>query len=102
MWEILALWMLAHEANDPHAQWYSEQRNLKGNSCCSNNDWTNPSDWRRTLKGYEVFMDGAWVEVPEHAELQSKDRSPTGQSVLWFTKRGKTFEIYCFVPGAEG
>lgn len=97
---MTAYWLLTHDHTVLNHEWYEFQRNQRGSPCCSNNDWTEPSDWRRTPEGFQVLWRDVWMDVPDYAVLSG--RSPTGASVLWFNVHSGKIIIYCFIPGAEG
>lgn len=100
MIELIALWMLTHDPQDINYDWYVRQVNRRGFSCCNNNDWANPNDWRRSASGYQVRIIDNWIDVPDFAVLQG--RSPTGTSVVWFSSFEGKITIFCFIPGSEG
>lgn|SRR5262245_45213612 len=94
--------MRAHDHVDPNYDWYTSRTDSRGRSCCNGNDWTEPNDWRRVQKGYQIYIKGTWVDVPPEAVLTGP--SPTGQSVLWYTMPRNDLDlliIRCFIPGAE-
>lgn len=105
---VLPLFLLIHDPAMPNADWYEKQTDSLGRSCCHNNDWGTPTDWRRGrvqletgdyVDGFQVFWREAWWDVPPFAVLSG--RTPDGSAVLWYRVSGGKLFILCFAAGAE-
>ena len=96
---VAAAAALAHEGEDPLAQWYRSLSTADGQSCCEMRDCA-PADARLTDHGWEVLVvpwevAPRWVRVPEEAVLHRFN--PDGRPILCRTPNGF---IRCFVPPA--
>lgn len=84
------------------APWYESLRRPDGigGPCCSMADCRNVSA-RTTRDGYQVLIDGAWLDVPPRAVINVSN--PTGKPVAcWLRSPDKgafVTTIMCFVPG---
>ena len=84
-------------ADSPYAEWFQQQRNKQGLSCCD------PSDAYPVYDAY--IKQGKW-HVPIHGKdyeiypSQLLDGpNPTGHAVVWYDRAGDYVLIYCFAPG---
>ena len=90
MWPISAL---PSEIGD----WFKSLRVPGTNiSCCDSADCgtTDPEYYRTTATGYEVFVFGQWIPVPDDRVLSRPD-NPTGRAVLCAING----RVLCFLPG---
>jgi hypothetical protein len=67
-----------------------------GMSCCDISD-CQAVNARTSAEGYEVFIDGRWIAVPEDKILNGKN-NPLGRAVACYTPRQG---ILCFVRPLE-
>jgi len=80
-------------AHDPYTKW---ERPDTGGSCCNNQDCRQASA-RYTDKGWEVLVEGKWLEVPPGRVLDpAKVENPDGMHHVCV---GPKQHIYCFMPG---
>lgn len=78
--------------------WFeSLTRNGGGGSCCGAAD-CHVVDYRTGPHGYEAFVDGQWVAVPDSVVLRHHD-NPTGGAVACIDHLFRT--MLCFVPGTQ-
>ena len=65
-------------------------------SCCNEADCgtIDPEYYRTTATGYEVWLSGTWVPVPDEKVLNRPD-NPTGRAVLCAING----RVLCFLPG---
>jgi hypothetical protein len=56
-------------------------------------------DYRTGSNGYEAFVDGQWVAIPDNIVLHRHD-NPTGGAVLCIN--ALFHAMRCFVPGNQG
>lgn len=103
-WMVIALSAVvlsSHAAPPPgssgqYHDWYSKLLQPDtGMSCCSISDCRH-EPWRQTSDGYDVFIDGEWVRIPDDKILKRTD-NPTGEAVTCHA--GKT--IFCFIRPVE-
>jgi hypothetical protein len=84
-------------ADAPYRQWFEQQRDNNGLSCCDHSD---------AHAAYDAYIkDGKW-HVPIHGRdykiylRQLLDGpNPTGHAVVWYDATGDHIVIYCFAPG---
>lgn len=91
-----------HDHNRPGLDsWYSGLKSGKG-PCCGG-----PTVDAKTLDGpeweakngrYRVFIDGAWMDVPDDAVLT--DPNKDGRALVWPTWSDGKRTIRCFMPGS--
>ncbi len=80
-------------AHDPYTKW---ERPDTGGSCCSNQDCRQASA-RFNGNGWDVLLEGRWVEVPPGRVLDpTKYENPDGMHHVCV---GPQQHIYCFMPG---
>lgn len=80
-------------AHDPYTRW---QRPDTGGSCCNNYDCRQASA-RYNGKGWEVLLEGQWVEVPPGRVLDPmKHKNPDGMHHVCVSP---AHHIFCFMPG---
>lgn len=87
-------------ANSPHAGWYHDQHNARGDWCCDESDG-HPyfGDWKIADDGsVTVMLDGKSHKLPAYMVL--KGPNPTGHAVWWYTDAGGEHRDYCFAPGS--
>ena len=85
---------------DPETrQWFNSLENKNRARCCDDSDGrvVKDADVKRTVDGYEVFVEGKWYPVPPHALLTVPNRM--GVPIVWFYKMDG-IHIVCFLPGA--
>jgi hypothetical protein len=84
-------------ADAPYRQWFKQQRDNDGWSCCDRSD-AHPA--------YDAYLkQGKW-HVPIHGrdyEINSRQLldgpNPTGHAVVWYDGAGDYVFIFCFAPG---
>ena len=88
-----------HQRKDLES-WYGTLQSKKG-PCCGgpNEDATALSDlqWRTKGDGYEVFVEGAWIDVPEDTVVH--ERNLAGGARVWLYHFGGAPVVRCFLPG---
>jgi len=77
--------------------WFESLTRNGGGSCCGAGD-CHVVDYRTGSHGYEAFVDGQWVAVPDNIVLHRHD-NPTGGAVLCIDHLFQT--MLCFVPGTQ-
>ena len=78
------------------APWFQAlQQPDGGGSCCNDRD-CELVQARVTPKGWEAFVDKAWLAVPPERLLQRHD-NPTGSAVLCHIQKN----VLCFIPPVE-
>lgn len=85
-------------ANSPGHSWFEKQKNQNGTSCCEVADGrrVDDADWKADDKGnYWVRISGNWIEVPEQAVINPRNR-PVDYAVVWIYNG----TIMCFMAGA--
>lgn len=87
-----------YQASDLH-DWYSRQKNIVGQLCCSDADGHEVESWGHGPNGYWVEFDGKRHDVPASALVNGAH--PQGKAVVWIYPIG-TEVIRCFMPGFEG
>lgn len=103
---ILAFLTLAHLDPDnahlhaQHNDWLERQRSADGTKCCDQGDVEVLVDvrWRIRGAGYQVLVDGAWVDVPPGRVLRPNflDPNPYGVALLFRPRHGGM--MWCFAP----
>jgi len=98
---LLPFVALAHDRDDPHADWYGSLRQpLTGIACCSHKGPSRdcaPAEARIQSGRYQVRHRDRWLPVPDMALIDRSD-NPTGQPVACIVNG----TVVCFVKGAEG
>lgn len=98
---LLPVIALAHDRDDPHAEWYGSLRQpLTGIACCSHTGPSRdcgPVEMRIAGERYQVRYRDRWLAVPDMALLTRTD-NPTGQPVACIVNG----TVVCFIKGAEG
>lgn len=95
----------AHDKNKPGLDdWYFSLRS-KGNSpCCGgpSEDATKLEElqWRAKGSAFEVFIDGAWIDVPESAVVPVPNKD--GRALVWLSYADGKPVVRCFMPGTMG
>lgn len=82
-----------NNANPALATWFRSLKAPNGTACCSVADCRQATH-RMTKTGYEVMIDGKWVEVPWERVLRRND-NPTGEAIV--CRQPGTTLILCFV-----
>jgi hypothetical protein len=78
--------------------WYESLKEPGTNfPCCSIAD-CRPTDYRMGDSGYEAWLDGQWVKVPEGRVLTGQS-NPVGHAVV--CRSPANGSILCFVPASE-
>jgi hypothetical protein len=84
--------------------WFERQHSVAGAWCCDVADGhvLTAEQWRASANGYQVLLEGAWLDVPANALRDpAGGPNPTGQAVVWYVEMPDLFHIYCFAPGTE-
>jgi hypothetical protein len=82
-------------ANSPHKEWFSQQRNSAGMSCCDE------ADGHRYYGDYVIKEDGSVVVEGQTIESYKvlKGSNPVGSAVWWYVDTPYGRSTYCFMPG---
>lgn len=77
-------------------EWFNSLSSPAGGQCCLNFDGASldEAQWRTTPSGYQVVIDGKWVDVPDGNLVTVPNR--LGRAHLWLRDDGS---IRCFIPG---
>jgi hypothetical protein len=101
---VLVAWCgvaFGHDHNRPELNdWFKSLRSGKG-PCCDGSDATSldDPDWENNNGHYRVRIDGAWIDVPDEAVLDTPNRD--GRAMVWpYYINGELHGIRCFMPGA--
>jgi hypothetical protein len=97
---LALLWLAATplHSDTSLSYWYeSLTRNGGGGSCCGAAD-CHAVDYRTGPHGYEAFVDGQWIAVPDGIILRRHD-NPTGGAVLCIDPVFRA--MLCFVPDTQ-
>lgn len=94
-------------AKGPVHDWFQQQKDWKGDSCCSISDGHVLSDtqWRIEGSSYQIRVAHAWWDVPKKALIHATT-NPVHAPVAWYYYyRGGDdnpahITIYCFLPWA--
>jgi hypothetical protein len=91
----------AHDRNKPELDdWYRSLRSGKG-PCCGgpSEDATHLDEmqWRTKGEGYEVFIEGEWIEVPPPAIVPVPNQD--GRALVWLYHFDGKPVVRCFMPG---
>ena len=100
---LLAGPAMAHGFTAEENAWLNRQRALDGMKCCDETDAHVGEDveWRMRGGRYEVFVLGAWHEIPEGRLMQHRPMDPTpwpGRALLFYSVYGGRLHIWCFFP----
>ncbi|MBY0472663.1 hypothetical protein K2Q00_00035 [Patescibacteria group bacterium] len=93
----------AHDPLTHQANGFSSAKNKSKHLCCDGNDYTyvNPYSWERTDKGFRVYVQGKWIDVPADAEVDNM-KNPDGEAKVWLYREDTgTLRARCFMPGTE-
>jgi hypothetical protein len=91
----------AHDQNKPELDsWYRSLQSGKG-PCCGgpSEDATHLDElqWRSKGDGYEVFIEGHWIEVPPAAIVPVPNKD--GRALVWLYYLMGEPIVRCFIPG---
>jgi hypothetical protein len=89
-------------ANSPLKQWFDGLASKHG-PCCSFSDGAvvEDPDWRSNDGGYQVRLEGAWIDVTPGAVITVPNL--LGKTMVWpITLADGTRFIRCFMPGPMG
>lgn len=88
---------LAHGQQPSLREWFNSLQSPAGGVCCHNFDGISleEDNWRTANGRYEVFVHGAWIEVPPLNVVTVPNR--LGRAHLWLRPDGT---VRCFMPGA--
>jgi len=91
----------AHDQNKPELDsWYRSLQSGKG-PCCGgpSEDATHLDElqWRSKRDGYEVFIEGEWIEVPPQAIVPVPNKD--GRALVWLYHFDGKPVVRCFMPG---
>ena len=94
------------DLNSPEHAWWECQYQNGGASCCGAADGVALDDdqWRAVGSGYQVFLRGAWWDVPDEAIVKTqcgpepsvKNRA---KAKVWFQGMLDGVRIFCFETG---
>lgn len=89
--------MPVNEGHTQHHQWYLEQTQKNGASCCNNRDCRPAEDFELVPGGARVKIRTGWIMVPEN-KLQYK--TPDGQAHYCGTRgqNGSDLVFCVFIP----
>ena len=105
---VLAIFVIPADAHDPDGVWdwwFTQQRNVRGTSCCNGSDALilSNDDWRIRGKRYQVQIRGKWLDIEDWQLLKPVQPNPTGKAIIW--RSNPEFEggfyIRCFTPSHE-
>jgi hypothetical protein len=117
IWAILCTFLAAgakaHEAHQPHAQWFKSQKmnpatkerlGVAYQSCCDAGDHF-PTRFRIIkdgspygADGYQYLLNGKWKDIPP--DIVQRGKTPDGRPVLFRSPHSGT--EYCFILDEEG
>ena len=86
-------------AQAPLRDWFSQQRNVRGDVCCNDADGHPADDWGRQGRGYWAEWGGMHWDVPADALVSGVNRF--GAAIVWVYPKGSE-TLRCFMPGTEG
>jgi hypothetical protein len=91
----------AHDQNKPELDsWYRSLQSGKG-PCCGgpSEDATHLDElqWRSKGDGYEVFIEGHWIDVPPAAIVPVPNKD--GRALVWLYYLMGDPVVRCFIPG---
>lgn len=91
----------AHDQNKPELDsWYRSLQSGKG-PCCGgpSEDATHLDElqWRSKGDGYEVFIEGHWIDVPPAAIVPVPNKD--GRALVWLYYLMGEPIVRCFIPG---
>jgi hypothetical protein len=84
-------------ADAPYREWFAQQRDNKGWSCCNRSDAHPAYDAYIQQGKWYVPIDGVHYEIQPHQLLDGPN--PTGHAVIWYDGGGDHVTIFCFAPG---
>jgi hypothetical protein len=86
-------------ASAPYREWFAQQRNKSGQSCCGYADAHAVYDAYIKQGKWYVSIEGTVYQIQPHQLLDGPN--PTGHAVVWYFEDEivPTKEIYCFAPG---
>lgn len=92
----------AHDQNKTGLDdWYFSLRSKGGSPCCGgpSEDATKLEElqWRTKGGAFEVFIDGAWIDVPESAVVPVPNKD--GRALVWLSYADGKPTVRCFMPG---
>jgi hypothetical protein len=91
-----ARWKPAY-ADAPHREWFAQQHDEEGWSCCDRSD-AHPAYDAYIMRGkWYVPIDGTPRQIQPHQILEGPN--PTGHAVVWYDGAGDHVTIFCFAPG---
>lgn len=76
--------------------WFNQLRSPAGGLCCHNFDGISLEEdaWRTTGQGYQVLVEGKWIDVPDLNVVTEPNR--LGRAHVWLRVDGT---VRCFMPG---
>ena len=87
----------AEYANSPYREWFAQQHDGAGWSCCDRSDAHAVYDAYISQGKWYVPIDGVHYEIQSHQLLDGPN--PTGHAVIWYDGAGDHVSIFCFAPG---
>lgn len=92
----------AHDQNKPGLDdWYFSLRSAGNAPCCGgpSEDATKLEElqWRTKGEGYEVHVEGGWVDVPPSAIVPVPNKD--GRALVWLSYADGKPTVRCFMPG---
>jgi hypothetical protein len=97
VWQQAQARWKAEYADAPNREWFAQQRDSEGWSCCDRSDAHPVYDaYIRQGKWY-VPVDGTHHEVQPYQLVDGTN--PTGHGIVWYDGAGDHVTIFCFAPG---
>jgi hypothetical protein len=87
----------AKYADAPYQEWFAQQRDREGWSCCDHSDAHAVYDAYIKQGKWYVSINGAQFEIQPDQLLDGPN--PTGHAVVWYDGTGDHVTIFCFAPG---
>jgi hypothetical protein len=93
---------VAHDQNKPGLDdWYFSLRSAGNAPCCGgpSEDATKLEElqWRTKGEGYEVHVEGGWIDVPPSAIVPVPNKD--GRALVWLSYADGKPTVRCFMPG---
>ena len=83
-------------ADSPYREWFAQQLNSEGWSCCNLSDAHAVYDAYIKQGKWYVSIDGIVHEIQQDQLLTGPN--PTGHAVIWYSATGDFVSIFCFSP----
>lgn len=94
--------VVAHDPNNPFLlkHWFETLKSAKGEICCGNADGIADPEWRSARNGYQVFIEGRWIDVPDSAIV--KEPNQFQRTMVWIMRSNEKIVVRCFLVGTLG